>query len=458
MKMAIDVAGCCLRQTFSAILGLHLLIMAFVGVRCQEFTTKPQTVAAIRGSNVTFECQVTKLGGSNVFWLHKRNVLSVNQLVMRTDNRTYIRGRYSLLVTNVTSQDEGEYVCQLSTVPVLEQVSTLIVQVPAEINQFPETPEVETTLGETVNFTCGATGKPSPNITWTREDEGWLPSGKETVEGSTLMLRNIRFDQDGKYRCTAYNGVGPPDTDTVHLKVYYPPIIHNQTSIIHTGPGAETYLPCVVSAQPEPTVTWYHNETKLGLRDLPQHKEIVVDNQGQATDYQLHIRGVKDSDLGTYVCAVTNDKGATSTEIRLTAMPDRPVITSNPMGDYSDVYTVEWSVVSYIVPVHYIVMMKKVENTTADMLGEWKEVKAEPTTSGNPSSGVLHGSVRLSNLMHDTSYEVVVKAYNAYGWGERSEHFSFTTNKGTNDGTVTRVSAVLIGWLFFCAYAMVGSW
>ena len=55
-----------------------------------------------------------------------------------------------------------------------------------------------------------------------------------------------------------------------------PPIFHNQTAVVHTGPGQETYLPCVVSAQPEPQVTWFHNGSRLGLRELPQHKEIVV--------------------------------------------------------------------------------------------------------------------------------------------------------------------------------------
>ena len=59
-----------------------------------------------------------------------------------------------------------------------------------------------------------------------------------------------------------------------------PPIIHSQTTTVHTGPGLETYLPCVVSAQPEPQVTWFHNGSRLGLRELPQHKEIVVKRSG----------------------------------------------------------------------------------------------------------------------------------------------------------------------------------
>ena len=59
--------------------------------------------------------------------MHQRTVLSVNQLLMRNNDRYVIRGRYSLVLINVTSQDEGEYTCQVSSSPVLEQVSTVTV-------------------------------------------------------------------------------------------------------------------------------------------------------------------------------------------------------------------------------------------------------------------------------------------------------------------------------------------
>ena len=46
---------------------------------------------------------------------------------MRNNGRYVIRGRYSLVLINVMSQDEGEYTCQVSSSPVLEQVSTVTV-------------------------------------------------------------------------------------------------------------------------------------------------------------------------------------------------------------------------------------------------------------------------------------------------------------------------------------------
>ena len=62
-----------------------------------------------------------------MFWVHEGTILSVNQLAMRNDGRYVIRGRYNLVLINVTSRDEGDYTCQVSSSPVLEQVSTLTV-------------------------------------------------------------------------------------------------------------------------------------------------------------------------------------------------------------------------------------------------------------------------------------------------------------------------------------------
>ncbi|XP_070202200.1 protein amalgam-like isoform X2 [Littorina saxatilis] len=400
----------------------------------QQFTSSPQTVHVMEGSNVTLQCHLTNLGGMNVFWMHDGTILTFNQLVMRNNGHYVIRGRYNLLMINVTSHDEGEYRCQVSSSPVLEQVSTLLITVPAEIKQFPESPEVETTLGESVTFTCGATGKPTPNITWSTEDqhvdaeENITYTTTTTMTTSTLMINGIKAQDDGIYTCTAFNGVGVADKSSVHLKVLYPPTIHNQTAVIQTGPGQETYLPCVVSAQPEPQVTWFHNGSRLGLRELPQHKEIVVESLVGAKDYRLRIKAVEDSDLGVYVCHVTNNKGEAREEIVLTAKPGKPVILSNGKGHFSDVYMLKWSVSSYVTPLVYSVMIREEDNTTD---GKWREVDVKPSPEGERSQ-VHKVSVSIPDLSHDTTYEVIVRAHNSYGWSDKNDHFVFTTNAAPN--------------------------
>ena len=73
--------------------------------------------------------------------------------------------------------------------------------------------------GSLVTLVCNATGKPTPNITWTKveEVEGSAPL-LPAVDGK-YVLSNIQRSANGTYRCTADNRVGAPINSTVKVKV-----------------------------------------------------------------------------------------------------------------------------------------------------------------------------------------------------------------------------------------------
>ena len=61
--------------------------------------------------------------------------------------------------------------------------------------------------GSNMALFCKATGKPIPNITWTRVLED--SSNSEVLhQDSTWDFSNINRTASGKYRCIAYNGFG----------------------------------------------------------------------------------------------------------------------------------------------------------------------------------------------------------------------------------------------------------
>ena len=69
-----------------------------------------------------------------------------------------------------------------------------------------------------MQFICEATGKPAPNISWTRVLENGS-SSEVLHQGSTWDFPIINRTASGTYRCTADNGIGNPDRHKVKVNV-----------------------------------------------------------------------------------------------------------------------------------------------------------------------------------------------------------------------------------------------
>ena len=87
---------------------------------------------------------------------------------------------------------------------------------PSRITSFPDRQTV--TEGSNLSVYCNATGKPAPNITWTRVLEDGTNS-KVLFVGSPWRIVNIRRNFTGQYRCTADNGIGNPVNHTFPVNV-----------------------------------------------------------------------------------------------------------------------------------------------------------------------------------------------------------------------------------------------
>lgn len=70
-----------------------------------------------------------------------------------------------------------------------------------------------------VTLNCNATGKPTPNINWTRVWANGTDSEPLPVADGSYIMNNIKRSSNGTYRCTAYNGVGNPVNRTVEVIV-----------------------------------------------------------------------------------------------------------------------------------------------------------------------------------------------------------------------------------------------
>ena len=82
---------------------------------------------------------------------------------------------------------------------------------PSRITSSPN--RLTVTEGSNLDLYCNTTGKPAPNITWTRVLEDGTNSKVLSV-GSPWRIVNTRRNFTGQYRCTADNGIGSPVNHT----------------------------------------------------------------------------------------------------------------------------------------------------------------------------------------------------------------------------------------------------
>ena len=70
-----------------------------------------------------------------------------------------------------------------------------------------------------MHLTCNASGRPEPNITWTKEKPGNQGNTVVVQEGEVLTITSINRTDAGEYNCSAYNGFGKPENRTVYVNV-----------------------------------------------------------------------------------------------------------------------------------------------------------------------------------------------------------------------------------------------
>ncbi|PFX17005.1 Protein CEPU-1 [Stylophora pistillata] len=68
--------------------------------------------------------------------------------------------------------------------------------------------------GANLLLTCEASGRPKPNITWTNKRNSGV-----VQEGKLLNVTNINRNDSGTFTCTADNGFGEPQSQTVYVNV-----------------------------------------------------------------------------------------------------------------------------------------------------------------------------------------------------------------------------------------------
>lgn len=256
--------------------------------------------------------------------------------------------------------------CQINSVPMKYAIGYVDVLTPPVFDESPADGEPTTqapgdqvsgvvTVKEGANATlsCRASGHPSPQITWRRENnEPILLNGNVIssngdlspqlkIEAPSLNLSQVNRVNSGAYLCIAFNGVQPSASKRQVLDVQFKPVIQlPQTEVASSLRQAYAKLTCYVELNPLGSYHWVrvpvqkaHDQDAPPLDDMTlveleeitnsDKYEVVIKQTttSERVQMSLLIRNVERQDYGWFRCIAKNILGVQSSSIRFYEQP-----------------------------------------------------------------------------------------------------------------------------------------
>uniref|UniRef100_A0A336K1E9 CSON001858 protein n=1 Tax=Culicoides sonorensis TaxID=179676 RepID=A0A336K1E9_CULSO len=310
------------------------------------FNAPIANVTVAIGREAILTCVVTDLGSYKVAWLRvdTQTILTIQNHVITKNHRvgvTYTENKtWQVRIKDIRESDKGWYMCQINTDPMKSQMGYLDVVVPPDILDYPTSTDMVVREGTNVTLRCVATGSPTPNILWRRENGETiaLPNGVEvaSVEGSTFTIPRVNRGHMGPYFCIASNGVPPTVSKRVMLIVHFPPMISVPNQLVGAVEGQRITLECFSEAYPKSINYWTRDKGDIvpivsqGGKFEPQ----LIDDKNKVI-MKLTINYVSIADFGSYKCIAKNSLGDTDGTIKLYKIPHT---TLNSLDAFSDLH------------------------------------------------------------------------------------------------------------------------
>ncbi|XP_030760728.1 LOW QUALITY PROTEIN: peroxidasin-like [Sitophilus oryzae] len=282
----------------------------------------PQSVSVNVGTQqVLLECQALGYPVPQIIWSHNGRQLA-------STSKTVILPSGTLLIRNIEGSDHGTYLCEAFNYNgrVSAEANVLINVAPIFTIQ-PENAEILT--GGTINLECSASGTPTPEITWFKDDLEFFPNERVFYNGdrSRLELRHAIESDSGLYICEARNPLGTREVSariTISGFNTKPPKLVYKPYNIEALVGSTIELPCKAVGDPNPGITWQKDGARM--QRTGRYKISLTGN--------LYIYKVAAEDQGRYECIANNDHGRDSASGYITVKD--PTVSTGAVGSISD--------------------------------------------------------------------------------------------------------------------------
>ncbi|GIY55923.1 hypothetical protein CDAR_566731 [Caerostris darwini] len=218
----------------------------------------------------------------------------------------------ALMFQHVTPEDAGLYTCVASTSTGSKIACSAELTVQGVIRQVEapsikaELSDAEATEGGSAMLELKITGYPKPKVTW-------YHGGKEVSTGGrirflfaddetfTLVIKNVKKDDGGKYSVKAANEMGEAES-SCKLTVKSAPSFVKGLKDMSVMAEEPLKFEVEIDGNPVPEVKWYKDGQPLA----PSARVKIVDNAGKQS---LEIVKCKPADSGSYSCVITNNLG-----------------------------------------------------------------------------------------------------------------------------------------------------
>lgn len=294
-----EMAAIC--QSPNEMKGRSLTTMSMDDFHCTEprIMNGPQDVEVRLGGTISFTCEVIGDPIPEIKWMRDSNEVSAdgNHYVIQEDG--------TLIISDVTEQDTGEYECVAKSEMGLtkSRKARAVITVSPSL-RFTELPESQTVqIGVDVSFTCKVDGRPTPNIQWWRNGQLLNVGGRVAIEneGSLLKIFAVKETDTARYVCQARNSNGYAETSAdlnVVDESYSPPRMTYEPHDMEAEPGTIIEVPCRVEGVPKPVIQWKKDGTAM------EGERFRISRGGS-----LYLYNVTAGDTGRYECSAVNQYG-----------------------------------------------------------------------------------------------------------------------------------------------------
>ncbi|XP_062527444.1 cell adhesion molecule Dscam2 isoform X18 [Bombyx mori] len=313
-----QVYACLARNPVGTILSRDVNVRAVV---TQAYTVNLMEESVLRGNAVVLKCHISTFVTEYVSvssWIvseEDKNDLEIKAEPNDMDGKYLVLPSGELHIRDVGPEDGYKsYQCRTKhrltgetrlsatkgRLVITEPINSAPPKVPTKTIEF-----VQFHLNNSITLLCLAQAYPVPIFRWykfidgtTRKQPVTLDDRVKQVSG-TLIIKEAKVEDSGKYLCVVNNSVGGESVETV-LTVTAPLKATVEPATQTVDFGRPAVFTCRYEGNPVKTITWLKDG-----KDMKHH------------DASLRIESVKKEDKGMYQCSIRNDQESASASAEL---------------------------------------------------------------------------------------------------------------------------------------------